>query len=84
MVVRWTILRSMMDVNQKLSEEYNGKKYRRPTDGKLIVIGHILQADIPDGQPVLEAFYNVLEPEPETTGHGSCSLEYLRSLVEIK
>ena len=74
----------MMDVNQKLSEEYKGKRYRRPTDGRVIVISHILQADGPGGDPVLEACFNVVEAEPGTTGHGSCSLEYLRSIVEIE
>jgi hypothetical protein len=74
----------MMDVNEKLSEEYKGKRYRRPTDGRVIVISHVLQADLPDGTPYLEAFYNVVEPAPETTGHGTCSLEYLKSLTEVE
>ena len=76
--------RGVMDVNQKLSEEYKGKKYRRPTDGRVIVISHILQADVASGEPILEAFYNVIEPAPETTGHGTCSLDYLRSLPEME
>lgn len=72
-----------MEVNQKLTDEYRGKRYRRPTDQGVIVVSHILQTEVPDGEPYLEAFYNVAEPEIGTTGQGKCSLESLRSLVEI-
>lgn len=72
-----------MEVNQKLSEEYKGKKYRRPSDSKVIIISHVLQTDVPGDDPYLEAFYNVLEPEIGTSGAGACSLEYLQSLIEI-
>jgi hypothetical protein len=72
-----------MEVNQKLSNEYKGKRYRRPTDQREIVISHVLQTDVPDHTPYLEAFYNVLQPEIGSSGHGKCPLESLRSLVQL-
>jgi hypothetical protein len=39
----------MMEVNQELTEQYKGKKYRRPSDGKVMFISHILEAEMPNG-----------------------------------
>jgi hypothetical protein len=69
-----------MKVNDKLTAEYKGRKYRRPTDGKVITISHVLEIDGPSGA-YFEAFYNVAEPEIGSTGHGTCSLTYLEGLA---
>lgn len=68
------------DVNQKLTEEYKGKKYRRP-DGKVIVVSHILEIRRPTG-PFFQAFFDVVDPDPGTTEHGICSLDALLYMCE--
>jgi hypothetical protein len=68
------------NVHEKLTEEYKGKKYRRP-DGKVIVVSHILEIRRPAG-PFFEAFFNVVEPDPGTTGQGKCSLDALLYMCE--
>jgi hypothetical protein len=74
----------MMEVNQKLTEQYKGQKYRRPSDGKVLVVSHILEAEMSNGGTYFEAIFKVEDPEPGTTGTGSCALESLRALQEIK
>ena len=70
------------EVNQKLSEEYRGKKYRRPRDNRVIVVSHVLQTDHPSGS-YFEAIFDVIDPEPGTTGQGECALDVLQSLKEV-
>jgi hypothetical protein len=68
------------DVNQKLTEEYKGKKYRRP-DGKVIVVSHIVEVPHAAG-PFFQAFFEVVEPDPGTTEQGKCSLDALLHMCE--
>jgi hypothetical protein len=62
-------------VNQKLTEEYKGKKYRRP-DGKLIIVSHILEIQHASGRHFFRAVFDVIDPDP-TTAQGDCSLDAL-------
>ena len=79
-LIAFVIMASIMEVNDKLTAEYRGKRYRRPSDGKVITVSHVLETNGPGG-PRFEAFYNVAEPEIGSTGHGTCSLTYLEGLV---
>ena len=68
------------NVHQRLTEEYKGKKYRRP-DGKVIVVSHILEIRRPTG-PFFQAFFDFVEPDPGTTSQGKCSLDVLLHMCE--
>jgi hypothetical protein len=64
-----------MQVNQKLTEKYKGKKYRRP-DGKLIVVSHIVETPHPSGA-FFRAVFDIVDPDASTPGKGDCSLDAL-------
>jgi len=73
-----------MEVNQELTDKYKGKKYSRPSDNRVLTVSHILESELSNGDTYLEAFFNVENPEPGTTGAGSCDLESLQTLKEIE
>jgi hypothetical protein len=72
-----------MEVNQELSLKFKGRRYRTP-DGRIIAISHVNQIDGPMGS-YLTAYYNADKPDVGgTTRAGSCRLDYLDDLVEVK
>jgi hypothetical protein len=75
---------STMIVNPELSEKYKGKKYWMPDgSGRIMTVSHVLQSE-GQGGPFYEVFYNIDKPIPGRTGHSTCSLTTLKSLVEIQ
>jgi hypothetical protein len=83
-IIRRELIDGIMEVNQELTEQYSGKKYRRPSDNRVLTVSHILESKIPNGGTYFEAFFNVENPEPGMTGAGTCALESLQALKEIE
>ena len=81
--VRGDIMRRIMEVNQKLTAQYKCKKHRRPSDGRVVVISHVLESKIPGNGTYFEAIYDVIEPEPRSPGRGPCALDVLQTWKRI-
>ena len=70
-----------MEVDQVLTKQYQGKEY---VDGqRVITVSHVNRIDGPNGS-YLTVFYNADEPEIGRTGQGSCFLDYLQGLPEVR
>ena len=74
---------SIMKVNRELSDRFKGRRYST-LDGRIIAISHVNQIDGPTGS-YFTAYYNADRPDiGSTTRAGSCRLDYLDDLIEIR
>ncbi len=68
-------------VHQELTDKYRGRRYQ--LEDSVLTVSHVIQVD-GEGGPYYEVIYNRYPPQPNSTGTGSCWLDVLLGLVEIR